>query len=241
MSPEMPEFPGLRAVYDPSPAQWLADGLWPRRGRRAMQVGAVVPDVYPSYGRLLHPARSATPGGPDKIRWSAISSERGVPLDSASRFRELTGWDDGPVPPQPYSAPLRGSLDEEECIALAEVLAGFTSQPEVVWYCLWDGYGWPELPAPGQGPPRVHLDHEDCLLFTGPLEASANFQSWEWFQSPTIWWPDDHAWCVSTPVDGFSTYIGGTEPCLNMLFRERRLEVLSIQIDQQIDPSPYLA
>ena len=200
----------------------------------------MVPDAYPSYGRLLHPARSARPDGPDEIRWSAIAAEHGMSIDSGVRFRDLVGWRDGPGPPFPYSAPLRGSLTEEQNIALAEVLAGFTTLPDKVWYCLWEGYGCPELPAPGQGPPRVHLEHEDCLLFTGPITASSSLQP-GWAQSPTLWWPDDRTWCVSTPVDGFSTYVGGSAPCLNALVNDPRLEILPIQIDQPIDPGPHLA
>lgn len=237
MSAEVSAFPGLRAVSDVSPAQWLVERLWPGR---TLQVGSVVPDVYPAYGRLLHPARSARPDGPGEIRWSAIAAGHGTSIDSGVRFRDLVGWRDGPDPPFPYSAPLRGSLTEEQNIALAEVLAGFTSRPGKVWYCLWDGYGWPELPACGQGPPRVHLEHEDCLLFAGPITASANLQA-GWAQSPTLGWPDDRTWCVSTPVEGFSTYIGGTEACLNALFSEPRLEILPVRPNDLIDPSPYPA
>lgn len=241
MPAEVPAFPGLGVVSDLSPAQWLADQLWPRRAGEVPRVGGVVPGVYPSYGRLLHPARSSMPSGPGEVRWSVIAAARGMSLDSGVRFRDLTGWRDGPEPPPPYDAPARGTLEEEQCVALAEVLAPFTSQPQVAWYCLWEGYGWPELPPPGQGPPRVRLGHEDCLLFTGALTACVSFRSGEWFQSPTVWWPDDRAWCVSTPVDGFSTYIGGDEDCLNTLFSEPRLEVLPVQVDQPIDPSPYPA
>ena len=238
MPAEIPAFPGLRVVSDTSPAQWLVDRLWPGR---TQQVGSVVPDVYPSYGRLLHPVRSAAADGPDEIRWSAIAAEHGTSIDSGVRFNDLVGWRDGRGPPSPYSAPLRGSLTEEQCIALTEALDGFTSRPDQVWYCLWEGYGWPELPAPGQGPPRVHLEHEDCLLFTGPLIASVSFRSDAWFQSPTFWWPDDRTWCVSTPVDGFSTYVGGSETCVNALISDPRLEIMPIRIDQPVDPSPYPA
>jgi hypothetical protein len=241
MPGEVPAFPGLQGQWDTTPARWLVDRLRERQESDRLSVGAVVPDVYPSYGRLLHPARSALPGDPGEIRWSTIAAKRGIPIDGSTRFRELADWHDGPDPPPPYSAPLRGSLDEGQCIALAEVLAGFTSQSQAIWYLLWDGYGSPELPAPGQGPPRVHLGHEDCLLFTGPLTACTSFRSENWFQSPTVWWPDDRAWCVSTPVDGFSTYIGGSEPCLNVLVSEPRLEVFPVKADQPVDPSPYPA
>ena len=240
MTSDRPRFPGLAVVSDTSAADWLVRRLWPSRGKQT-QVGARVPDVYLAFGRLLHPARSAVPDGPGVIRWSQIAAARGLAIDSGVRFRELAGWRDGPDPPPPLAAPLDGSLDEEECLALGDVLARFTRRPGTVWYCLWDGYGWPELPAYGEGPPRVHLEHEECLLFTGPLTACANFRSGPWFQSPTLWWPDDRAWCVATPIDGFSTYIGGGVACLEALFREPRLEVLPIGAEDPLDPSPYPA
>jgi DnaK suppressor protein len=115
-----PRFPGLAVVSDTSPADWLADRLWPRQGKQT-QVGAMVPDVYLACGRLLHPARSALPDGPDVIRWSQIAAARGLAIDSRVRFRELAGWRDGPDPPPSLAAPLDGSLDEEECLALADV------------------------------------------------------------------------------------------------------------------------
>jgi hypothetical protein len=106
MTAEVPAFPGLRVASGTSPAKWVAERLWPGR---TLKVGSVVPDAYPSYGRLLHPARSARPDGPDEIRWSAIAAEHGMSIDSGVRFRDLVGWRDGPGPPFPYSAPLRGS------------------------------------------------------------------------------------------------------------------------------------
>ena len=153
---------GLRAQYG---------NLMAPVGRAPKQLTSVVPDVYPSYRRLLHPVRSAAADGPGEIRWSTIAAEHFTSIDSGVRFNDLAGWRDGRGPPFPYSAPLRGSLTEEQCIALTEALDGFTSRPDQVWYCLWEGYGWPELPAPGQGPPRVHLEHEDCLLFTGAADS----------------------------------------------------------------------
>ena len=103
-----------------------------------------------------------------------------------------------------------------------------------------DGHDWPELPAPGAGPPRVTLRRSiDCLLFKGPVSATCNFRSRLWFQSPTAGWPDDHAWCVTTDVDSFSTYIAGTGECIGVLASDPRLEILATQVGHEVDPSPY--
>jgi hypothetical protein len=65
------------------------------------------------------------------------------------------------------------------------------------------------------------------------------FQVRAGFQSPTAWWPDDRAWCVATDVDGFSTYIAGTQECIGALARDPRLEIVPAQPSQAVDPSPY--
>jgi hypothetical protein len=238
----VPSFPGLTIVTDVSTARWLTDRLWPRdrRVQPGMRVGSLVPEGYQAYGRLLHPASSTEPGGPRRWRWSAIAAERGLGIGSDVRFNALIGWQGKGDPPPPYHLPQRGSLDRISCRILGTILSRFTAQPDLCWFCLWDGYGWPELPPPGVGPPRVQLAPSlECLLFSGQAGSACNFRSETWFQSPTVWWPNDRSWCVATDIDGFSTYIGGTQECIDALIIDPRLEVLPVNVDQEIDPSPY--
>ena len=241
LNQERPAFPGLTSVGDTSPARWLLDRLWPRGSSNGiMRVGSLVPEGYPAYGRLLHPASSREPAGPDRWRWSDIAASRGSQIDPGIRFNALVGWEGTADPPWPYHPPFNGSLDEMSCQALAEILPAFTSQPGLCWFCLWEGYGWPELPVPGEGPPRVPLAYGiDCLLFKGPVAAACNFRAKRWFQSPTVWWPDDRAWCVATDVDEFSTYVAATHECLDALTADPRLEILPVQVGQPVDPSPF--
>ena len=71
-------------------------------------------------------------------------------------------------------------------------------------------------PQPNAGPPRAHGQHRDYFLFTGPVTAATSFRgvihaewnpelSARWDQSPSLWWPEDRAWCVGTDIDGYST------------------------------------
>ena len=39
------------------------------------------------------------------------------------------------------SLPQHGSIPEEECRTLANVLREFTSTPDQCFFCLWEGYG----------------------------------------------------------------------------------------------------
>ena len=137
-----------------------------------MRVGSLVPDGYPTYGRVLHAASSAL--GDEKVRWSDIAAHHDRPLGAQTRFNELVDWHPAPdrqSPPWPWEQPDRGSLTPGECEALAGILARHTTTPDRCWFCLWEGYGWAVLPAPGHGPPRVKLEHRDCLLFAGAVRG----------------------------------------------------------------------
>jgi hypothetical protein len=45
---------------------------------------------------------------------------------------------------------------------------------------------------------------------------------------PSVWWPADHAWVVSTGVDSVSTYVAGSEACVGALLGDPRLEALRV-------------
>lgn len=59
------------------------------------------------------------------------------------------------------------------------------------------------------------------------------FELWashEW-QSPTEWWPADHAWVTSNDTDLDSTLIGGSRALVDDLLADDRLEVLPWPVD----------
>ena len=232
-------FPPLELMEDPAPADWVVERLRSWRGG-ALRVGAVVPDGYPAYARLLHPAYRDDREGP--VRWAEIAAERGLELGAETRFNDVVGWvpaRDGEDPPEPYGAPHRGSLTKDQCALVAEVLAGFTASPELCWFCLWEGYGWPELDQFRGWPPRVKVPHRDCILFRGPVSAATAFRSPPWSQSPTLWWPDDRAWCVASDLDFYSTYIAGSVQAVQALLSQPALEALATKAEHRVDPSPF--
>jgi hypothetical protein len=65
-----------------------------------------------------------------------------------TEYSDLVGWRwdaDHQSPPEPWGEPEQGSLRPEECAALAEVLSAYTTTPDDCWFCVWEGYRWPEL------------------------------------------------------------------------------------------------
>lgn len=55
-----------------------------------------------------------------------------------------------------------------------------------------------------------------------------------WAQSPSILWPDDHAWVLATEIDFDSTLVAGTRALVRELVETPGLEVLPIPTDADL-------
>lgn len=101
--------------------------------------------------------------------------------------------------------------------------------------------GWTGGPVPVAGrfpvpiAPRVALEHRDCILFRGAATAAGAFRSPPMFQSPTLWWPADRAWCVASELDIYSTYVACSPAALRALVDHPGLEVLECSPEQPVD------
>ena len=270
-------FPGVTVSDDVREADWLRVSLRSRReggvpGAGFSAVSTLVPAVYGAHGRILHRARKGHILQPQLLRWSEVAALTAQPLHAETQYGDLIGWrwaPDASDPPEPWIEPEAGSLRPEECAAVADVLAEYTTTPDDCWFCVWAGYGWPELerlsaragfaaPAhegvdlegdhriarPAQFPvaeplaPQVHLEDRECILFRGPVTAATAFWLGERFQSPTLWWPADRAWCVASELDIYSTYVGAEPDALRALIDHPALEVLECTAEQGIDRGP---
>jgi hypothetical protein len=86
---------------------------------------------------------------------------------------------------------------------------------------------------------RVHLPQRDYLLLEGPLEAAMHI-GWtlggERFipQSPNLFWPSDHAWCVASEIDLFCTIVGGSNELAEDLLAEGQLEAWRVFADDPV-------
>lgn len=67
-------------------------------------------------------------------------------------------------------------------------------------------------------------------LFEGAVGDAQrfHFEGPEWFQSPTLWWPDDRTWFVHTEIDDTSTYLGGSHELVGTLVGEQVLESFEV-------------
>ena len=89
------------------------------------------------------------------------------------------------------------------------------------------------------GIPTVQIPNRAYFLFSTSLFDVASFEIGGWYQSPSILWPDDRAWCVVTEVDGYSSYVGGTAECISAVLNAPEIEAISVPADVPMDPGPY--
>jgi hypothetical protein len=189
------------------------------------------------------------------MQWVAIATPTAAAKLSAAPSDR---WDDGDVQV--------GSLAPSALRALIDVLAPATGSQDC-FHALWEGWGWVDgsgvqalsasddgriEPAPAPEPgvsaevwtlPRLRLPHRDYLLFRGPLQAARDM-GWQVSlsrfepQSPSLLWPADHSWCVSTEIDFDSTLVGGPEDLLSAMLTTPGLDTWSIEPE---DDLTYLA
>ena len=110
---------------------------------------------------------------------------------------------------------------------------------------MWEGWGVirPDI----EGAPTFELPGRRYHLLGGPVDAateSVAIAEWS-YQSASLWWPDDRAWCVATEVDHQSTYIGGAAGCIEAIVIHPALEALNIEVTDGVtwaadivNPSP---
>jgi hypothetical protein len=225
----------------------VARGDWVRErlGPFASGVGGVVPHGFAAYARVLHPVEDGSARG---RRWAEVAAANGRILHPEAQLHAIATPAGRPARNAHEELASTGSLPAPQLAALVEVLAHHTPARTRCWCAVWDGFGqlhgavatltWhpgsgatsgrpdPLVPADVLAGPRLRVPQRDMLLAEAALdEVPALAAAWG-DQSPSLWWPDDRAWCVATEIDLASTYVGGSEALVEAVRAEPRLEVL---------------
>lgn len=250
---------GLQFSQDVAIASWVADRLTGPMG----SVTGTVPAGFAAYARLCHPVPDSSGGRVSWRAVAAATGRTAHPLmqwhglvGSPDPFN-FSGslW--------PAGAPTRGNLPVHALRVLCDVLARHTGRPDDCAFCLWVGYGalhgavvrLTATPESGARPraekvpppvapqvlagPQVHLPSRDYLLLTGPVSAAADID-WGTFddvpdpQSPNLFWPADHAWCVASEIDFDSTLVGGSASLIADLLAAPGLEAWPVSADDRL-------
>ena len=225
-----------QAVADARAAEWVVAGL---RGL-AGSVLSLEPACYSEYVRVFHPAYRRAGSHRLAVAWAEIASANGMRMHAGVQLGSITGseryeWDSQPgVFDQP---PETGNLPPEQLEPLLDVLVRHTGTPGACYFAVWDGLAW--LPPMVHSAPTFSVPQRTYHLLTGPVEAVRELaDSWSPSgapQSPNLWWPQDHAWCVATEVDLKTTYIGADPSCTHELISSPAVEVATVAPDLGID------
>jgi hypothetical protein len=183
------------------------------------------------YARVFHPAYD----GGELVSWSQIARANRKLVHPQMQFTRLIGYRSRYsleyMPRQSGvfdEAPAAGTLPPDVAASVVRTLARHTTVAVHCWFAVWDGWG--DLYDAFQGQPTFHLPSRDYHLAHGLLGAaiqSVGRPPWS-HRSCNLWWPDDHAWCVATDIDLDSTYIGGSQACIEELLANPELEVMAL-------------
>jgi hypothetical protein len=222
---------GLRIVADLTAAGWIKDRLHPF----AQDVGSVIPTGFDDYARVFHPAYRD--GRDPPVTWREIADANGRTVHPEMQFGSIAGtWSRRSPRPGLWSVdPHVGTSSVEIARALAGILRARTSTPEMCWFALWEGFG--DLVAP-PATPRLELPHRRYYVAHGRVDDVAQSfggldTGWP-YRSPSLWWPDDRSWFVSTEVDLAWTYVGGATPAIDEVLAHPALEALRARLSDGI-------
>ncbi|MCY4529223.1 MAG: hypothetical protein OXD46_09390 [Chloroflexi bacterium] len=165
---------GLEFSEDISPAKWIEESVaeW-----KLGEAGALLPEGFSAYARIFHPAYL---GGEREqpVRRATVASWTGQAVHPQMQFERIARLREDPKdiykdPPWGY-LPQHGSIPEQECRVLMNVLRAFTSTPDRCFLCLWEGYGNIDTRL-YKASARVRAPGRDFLMFLGPLDAVMSF------------------------------------------------------------------
>jgi hypothetical protein len=121
--------------------------------------------------------------------------------------------------------PDSGNLPSEVLSPLLRVLGERTRTPECCWFAAWEGWG--DIRADVRSAPWFQVPGRGYHLLSGPLDAAGETVTNYPGRSASLWWPDDHAWCVATEIDLNTTYIGCDDDCSESIRALPELEALA--------------
>ncbi len=215
----------LRYVRDLTAAAWIASRLHPF----AQDAGAIVPEGFEAYARVFHPVVSRV--GERVATWREIAAANGRVAHREMQFASIA-WSATHRPGGPdWVEPRTGTLAPDLAATLAAVLAPRTASPARCWFAVWEGWGGLDLALP-----RFELPGRAYFLAVGDVADARRSVYPEGFghQSPSLWWPDDRAWCVATEIDLDSTYVGGSADCIAALLAHPDIEALPAELADEI-------
>lgn len=261
----------LEYVDDLTPAKWIAERLHPF----AQDAGSIIPPGFDAYARIFHPATRRLGDLMAPVTWREIAEANLRAYHPEMQFGALVALVGTPTAPRSQSGlfdqgPRTATLRLDDATALVDVLAHHTMTPGRCWFAAWEGFGSLEdgsmalhtfgggtkerlTPDDYREKPKQHptfkLPGRGYYLARGPIHAALETvygMRWD-YQSASLWWPDDRAWCVATEIDFDWTYVGGSKECIAAVLSSPDLEALPARLSDGVhydsdplNPTPTL-
>jgi hypothetical protein len=242
-------------LTDVTPLAWVEESL----KLSAHHVASIVPEGFAAYARVLHPHVEEG----KLVRWAELARRNGRVAHPHMQFPFIASPQTEDPPPElgGHIGPSEGVLPIAERRVLVELLRPATSTPEQCWFAVWEGWGHDDrgvtarLVLPHRrylvygGPVEAALARMPRswvlgmnLLANQPLETDEPLDPEEIVASasalgddcPNLWWPEDRAWFVATPIDLSSTYIGGSRELVGRLLGNPQLEAVPAGPDDSL-------
>ncbi|QGG40504.1 hypothetical protein [Aeromicrobium yanjiei] len=215
----------LRPLSDLSPADWLLDDPAPAALR--VHLG---PSGFAAYARVLH----SPTGGGDRFEGHLDGALLAAVVDVLARHTRTPDdccfalWEG------------YGDIHGGEAAGFLTAFSGPSRWPGRIFT-----KDKPKAPPPPAFPPDVMagplltVNGEEHFLFAGPLADAGRWGAASYgggvprdINSPNLMWPADHAWFVTTTIEGTWTGVGGTESLIAELLHDPRLEVVRQRYDE---------
>lgn len=207
--------------------EWLIAELAPFS---ALTVASLLPARFAAYARILHPAGLRREAAVQPVRWAVVAAASGRSVHAAVNWDLISDTAVDTAPPWDHE-PDSGSLPVAEAAVLADVLQRHTRTGDRCWFGVWDGFG-------GLAPYVGNVLDVPCRsmrLLVGPVDAATtSLITGPGHQSANLWWPEDRSWCVATDIDLRSTFIGGSQSCIQEILSHPALEAWSVRPSQRI-------
>lgn len=131
-------------------------------------------------------------------------------------------------------SPQTGSRSSETAGRLAAVLNRHTATPELCWFGVSEGKGL--LHRALAATARFEVPQRPMWLLHGPIQVAACSPYPEGHgDSVNLWWADDRAWCVGTEIDLMTTYVGGSQECIDAVLSDKSLEAMPVSVNQYVN------
>jgi hypothetical protein len=228
----------LRPAESAETALWIVEAIH----GFAQDVGSVVPEGFDGYARIFHPAqRGRDPQ--ENVTWAEIASSTGRTMHAGVQWphvafsREISNINElQEAPPgAPWDTPPdEGCFPKDLVDPLLQVLTANTGTADLCWFAVWEGWG--DLRTDAKAAASFELPSRRYFLYQGSIEAAKETfsQAESSYESASLWWPDDKAWCVATEVDFESTYVGGSQRFIEEVLTASQLEALPVDLHQGI-------